>query len=86
MAGIGGIAGDVSQKDTRLEVHHIDPMNGKDRTWNKKNIPENLICLCHKCHWQKHNEIFAERNQKKLSKILDELNAKYGFHEQLTLF
>jgi hypothetical protein len=38
-----------------LEVHHIDPMGGKDRNWSIKNRPENLILLCHDCHVRVHN-------------------------------
>lgn len=54
MESIWGIGGDISQKDTRLEIHHIDPLNGEKKNWNKKNRPENLICLCHKCHKKRH--------------------------------
>ncbi|MDP2364571.1 MAG: HNH endonuclease signature motif containing protein [Ignavibacteria bacterium] len=45
-----GISGDITQKDTMLEVHHIIPIGGEQRYWNRKNVPENLICLCYKCH------------------------------------
>jgi hypothetical protein len=38
-----------------LEVHHIDPMEGKNRNWSIKNRPENLILLCRDCHVKVHN-------------------------------
>ena len=34
-----------------LEVHHIDPLNGEPRAVNVKNRQENLLPLCHECHW-----------------------------------
>ena len=34
----------------RLEVHHIIPLNGQDRTWHALNIPGNLLVVCHECH------------------------------------
>lgn len=33
-----------------LEVHHIIPLNGHDRTWHPLNTPDNLLVLCHDCH------------------------------------
>lgn len=54
------------QRNTKMEVHHIDPMLGEDRNWSKKNIPTNLICLCHKCHWKRHNANY-QRELKQLS-------------------
>jgi hypothetical protein len=63
-------ASDEVQLNTKMEVHHIDPMCGEDRGWSVKNRPENLICLCHKCHkeWNKKGEcgekIRADRKQK----------------------
>lgn len=37
-----------------LEVHHIVPIDGEDRTWHKLNEPANLLCLCHACHMEVH--------------------------------
>jgi len=37
-----------------LEVHHIIPINGEDRTVHVYNIFWNLICLCHDCHMELH--------------------------------
>lgn len=34
----------------RFAVHHIEPLKGSLRLWNKLNRPENLIWLCGKCH------------------------------------
>lgn len=34
----------------RLEVHHIIPLNGEDRTWHRLNVPSNLLVVCHDCH------------------------------------
>ena len=33
-----------------LRVHHIVPLDGSFRTWNKLNIPGNLLVVCHDCH------------------------------------
>lgn len=38
----------------RLVVHHKDPLNGEYRAINEKNRPDNLVVLCHDCHWAKH--------------------------------
>ena len=37
-----------------LEVHHIIPLNGADRSMNVYNIFWNLVCLCHDCHMELH--------------------------------
>ena len=43
------------ESGNKLEAHHIEPINGdRNRSWNKKNRPENLIALCHDCHKDKH--------------------------------
>ena len=39
----------------RLEVHHIIPLNGEDRSVHVYNIFWNLICLCHDCHMKLHS-------------------------------
>ena len=39
----------------RLEIHHIIPLNGEDRTVSVYNIFWNLICLCHDCHMELHS-------------------------------
>lgn len=49
-SNVDGISGDITQKETMLEVHHIIPTLGEKRDWNRKNVPENIICLCKKCH------------------------------------
>jgi len=46
----GSLDGDLTQKDTRLEVHHITPIAGEQRIWSALNHPDNLVCLCRKCH------------------------------------
>lgn len=33
-----------------LQVHHIIPVRGEDRTWHRLNIPSNLLVVCHDCH------------------------------------
>lgn len=38
----------------KLQVHHIIPLNGSDRTINTLNQPDNLIVLCKKCHLERH--------------------------------
>ena len=42
--------GNTPEKDDDLEVHHIIPLadGGHD-------IFENVVCLCHDCHWKAHN-------------------------------
>jgi len=44
----------IYNSDYRLEVHHIVPLNGEDRTWHHLNIPSNLQVLCHECHVLMH--------------------------------
>jgi len=34
----------------RFVAHHIEPLNGSFRLWNKLNRPDNLIWLCGNCH------------------------------------
>jgi len=45
-------SGDITKADTVLHVHHIKPTNGGRRDWSVLNRPENLMCLCRKCHRQ----------------------------------
>ena len=35
-------------------MHHLDPLGGERRIWNKKNRPENLVALCSSCHGIQH--------------------------------
>ena len=46
---------------TRLEAHHIEPLNNEYRHYNKKNRPENLICLCNRCHSRINRLEFTHR-------------------------
>lgn len=39
-----------------IEVHHIIPLNGEDRTWHRLNMPWNLKVLCHRCHTHEHSK------------------------------
>lgn len=39
---------------SNLEVHHIIPLEGRDRIWTPYNLPWNLIPFCHKCHGLVH--------------------------------
>jgi hypothetical protein len=41
-----------------LEKHHVVGRIGKD-----KDNPENLIAICHDCHWQWHNYPTREMEQ-----------------------
>lgn len=36
------------------QVHHIVPMEGGNRFYSARNLPWNLIVLCHDCHWALH--------------------------------
>ena len=49
-------SGDIKDIDTVLHVHHIKPINGGRRDWSILNRPENLMCLCRKCHRRIGNE------------------------------
>ena len=40
--------------DTQIEIHHIIPLEGEERTWNILNNQDNLMALCHQCHLQVH--------------------------------
>lgn len=41
-------------KNHKVEVHHIDPIEGKNRLWNMKNMQSNLAVLCKSCHKEVH--------------------------------
>lgn len=49
-----------------LEVHHIIPLNGDNRTWNILNWGGNLIVLCHDCHVLTHREINPPKENKSI--------------------
>lgn len=57
------------QEQVSLEVHHIIPMVGQDRSWHELNRPDNLICLCHDCHMEVHR---AMRELKEKPTQMDE--------------
>jgi len=42
------------EEQVSLEIHHIIPIGGEDRSWHKLNERENLLCLCHECHKEIH--------------------------------
>jgi len=44
-----------------MEVHHIIPLNGEDRTWHRLNMPYNLRVLCHKCHVYEHSKEYKQK-------------------------
>jgi len=46
-----------------MEVHHMMPLNGENRTWNRLNMPWNLRVLCHDCHTKQHNSKQAVYSQ-----------------------
>jgi hypothetical protein len=50
-------------REEHIEVHHIQHRNdgGSDR-------PDNLICLCHECHYKHHNKGFALKKFRNLNK------------------
>ena len=47
-------------RHSQLEAHHIIPLKGDRRYINKLNRPENLICLCNKCHSHINSKIIIE--------------------------
>lgn len=55
---------------TRLEAHHIDPLNNEYRHYNKKNRPENLICLCNRCHSHINSQIKEDKPIEKKQLVL----------------
>jgi len=54
--------------ESNIKVHHILP-----RTMGGKDIPENLIPLCHECHLKAHNGSFSSGtlNQELLYRFKD---------------
>ncbi len=40
----------ASVRESQLKVHHIIPLEGKDRAMSPYNLQWNLISLCHRCH------------------------------------
>ena len=46
----------------RFAAHHIEPLNGSFRLWNKLNRPENLIWLCGDCHDEKRRKPESEQD------------------------
>lgn len=53
------------EEQVSLEVHHLIPMNGEERSWSRLNEPSNLVTLCHECHLLAHAEMRLEaRGQK----------------------
>lgn len=46
----------------RFAAHHIIPLNGSFRLWNKLNRPENLIWLCGDCHDDKRKKPEPEQD------------------------
>ena len=43
--------------DRKFAVHHIQPVGGFYRVWNKLNRQDNLVLLCHECHNRRHGEM-----------------------------
>lgn len=56
-----------------IDVHHIIPLDGEDRNWNKKNSPNNLLGLCKECHVQIHKDMnrFAREKQRLIIERLE---------------
>lgn len=40
--------------DADLQVHHITPLEGRERYMSRYNLPWNLMVLCHDCHVEIH--------------------------------
>ena len=55
------ITGGKYNERSGLEIHHIIPLNGKERTVSVYNIFWNLICLCHDCHMELHSIMRGEK-------------------------
>ena len=53
-----------------IEVHHIIPLNGADRTWHRLNMPYNLKVLCHDCHIYEHKKIAARRCSQEVMELV----------------
>ncbi|MBW2675069.1 MAG: HNH endonuclease [Deltaproteobacteria bacterium] len=49
-----GICADCKEAPALL-VHHIIPLDGSPRHWNRLNRPDNLVALCRSCHQKRHN-------------------------------
>lgn len=60
----------------RFAAHHIEPLNGSFRLWNRLNSPENLIWLCGKCHdrtRRKPEPVQDSISQLELWQVVDEV-------------
>ena len=53
--------------NSRMEIHHIIPLEGDIREWNVLNRQDNLIALCHQCHLKAHAAI---REPKKAGQLV----------------
>jgi len=55
-----------------LEVHHIEPMNGEDRSYCMRNMPHNLIALCPDCHDAKRTkaQVIERREAQNLQGVM----------------
>jgi len=49
----------------RLEVHHIEPINGQNRTWHALNVPGNLLVVCHDCHVLIHTPSYWKAQERR---------------------
>jgi len=58
-----GVSRDVFR--LRLEVHHIEPINGQSRTWHALNIPGNLRVVCHDCHVLIHTPSYWKAQERR---------------------
>jgi 5-methylcytosine-specific restriction endonuclease McrA len=48
----------------RLHIHHIDCDNKKTKQWDNLDIEaNNMITLCHQCHFSLHKRIRQEKSQ-----------------------
>lgn len=52
--GIKGIGLYMGDDRMNLRMHHIIPLNGRNREVSVFNIYWNLLCLCHDCHMLLH--------------------------------
>jgi 5-methylcytosine-specific restriction endonuclease McrA len=69
-------------KSSTLEAHHIIPIVGQLRSWNKLNHPDNLIALCFDCHRERHRtdeeckKVIQDKRMEKGTLILRSIESK----------
>ncbi len=49
---------------TEMQVHHIVPLNGAQRSMTCANHEDNLVCLCKECHKERHRKLREQAHER----------------------